>query len=147
MVAVLAGLLLPDLAVSQRPVTWAGNARLRTDPRVAAVVVRGTIDAGWHIYAVRQPPGGPQATRLSVPTGSNLRLDSIAESPVQSGYDSTFAMQVLKHRSRVELRGMIVAEAPIRSDTVVVLRVRYQACTAVICLPPRTDTVNVTVRR
>ncbi len=71
--AVCGGQPWPVAAQPENPVVWSFRAP-ENGGKVPAggqtvIEVVATIEPGWHLYAITQPPGGPIATRISVPTG------------------------------------------------------------------------------
>lgn len=108
---------------------------------VAHVTIEAVIQTGWHIYSVTQPPGGPYATRISVPDGQPFVAvgTATAITPPHVSFDDAFKMNVQLHEKAasfdVPVRLADVAHAG--GDSVRV-NVRYQVCNASLCLPPQT---------
>src|SRR5204863_10137108 len=83
--ALLLVLFLPILAHAQNPAKWS----LAPDPRSTAlktgdkikVTLKAEIEAGWHLYALEQPEGGPIATTIKATEGKQFAIDGKIESP------------------------------------------------------------------
>lgn len=127
----------------------AGARPLGTD-RDAAVrdlYVRGTIRSGWHIYAVDQGPGGPVPTRITLPEGQPFKVAGTVTpiSRPETAMDASFGLQVSMHRDsavfRVPVRLIAPGAAARNGMDSVRVAIRYQACNATTCMPPRTVTV------
>ena len=132
--------------VSQQPVHWRlARASERVVPPGGrlGLSLSAAIDAGWHIYSLTQPTGGPFATRITVSEGGPLRLDGVIQAPPPERLDDlSFGMVIQSYRRAVTFRlAARLAGNPLQ-DTAVVL-VRYQACNGRICLLPRTDSVRL----
>ena len=133
-------------AASQQPVHWrlsAAPARVPPPGGRLGLSLSAAIDAGWHIYSLSQPPGGPLATRITVSEGGPLRLDGVIQAPPPERLDDlSFGMVIQSYRGAVTFRIPARVAGDPRCDTAVVL-VRYQACNGRICLLPRTDSVRL----
>ncbi len=107
------------------------------------------IQAGWHLYALQEPSGGPIATTISLAETKGFKLGSVTGTKPQTSFDPNFEMQVGLYSERAEftLPVTILPDAPIGSQTLTV-QVRYQACNDKICLPPKAEklTVQIDVR-
>jgi hypothetical protein len=132
-------------AAAQTPVHWTvapipGPVR---DGTVSNVKIDATIQAGWHIYSITQPPGGPYATRISVPDGQSFAAAGNPRVLLQAhiAFDSAFKMKVQLHEKAasfdVPVRFIGNAATGATGDSVHV-NVRYQVCNASLCLPPQT---------
>ncbi len=141
-------------ALAQRPnevVTWKGSlpvpAALRPGAKVTAKL-EAKIQAGWHVYSISQPPGGPTPTVISVPEGQPFRLAGPVAGPVpHSVYDPNFQMQteyyVDSATFRVPLR---VAAGAASGPGKAMIDVIFQTCNDRICLPPATVHVPLSYR-
>ena len=88
------GVLLANLAAAQEdPIKWS----LAKTPASAAagqtfrIDLTATIDEGWHLYSISQPPGGPITTRISVAKDQPFTLAGAidAVSPLDENRPST----------------------------------------------------------
>src|SRR5262245_14073031 len=53
-----------DPAGSEKEVTITSQFTAPTSERPAVLMITARIAQGWHIYAITQPPGGPQPTTI-----------------------------------------------------------------------------------
>lgn len=128
---------------AQTPVHWSA-APIHADVQngtVTNVRIDGTIQKGWHIYAITQPAGGPYATRISVPDGQSFAAAGSPKPllPPHVAFDDAFKMNVQLHEKAASF------DVPVRftgsgsatGDSARV-NVRYQVCNSSLCLPPQT---------
>lgn len=112
------------------------------------VALTGDIDVGWHVYAFPQPPDSPIiATQVTVPDGQPLALSGeIAPPKAESLMDPTTGKPTAVYTNSVtiDLPLRVARKAPAGKQHLV-MDVLYQACNNRLCLPPRTDKVNLPV--
>src|SRR5262245_1460174 len=125
-------------------------------PRVAPTVrpgdtltvrVDGTIPIGWHLYSITQPPGGPVATTVDVGPSSLVRLRAAVKAPVPTpAPDPNFGIETEWYEDSVTFRiPLRVSRDATPGKRAIEVRIGYQTCTALYCLPPTEDTVRVAV--
>lgn len=136
-------------AGQQRPVVWTAVPPGRAVPAggVATVRLTATIDPGWHLYSITQGPGGPIPTRIALAPGQQFVLADSVRGPAPTRRpDPNFGIDVETYERAVTfaLRLRASSEAAPGTDTVVI-KARYQACNATLCLPPRTEAISVTL--
>ena len=104
------------------------------------------IDPGWHLYALDQEEGGPIPTEISLAGQSYLSLGTIhASKPIQL-FDPNFNKRVNLYIEKAEFSlPLTVATEATPGRQHAALHVRYQSCNEVMCLPPRTATVDLAV--
>src|SRR4051812_34900245 len=78
-------LLVPLGLFAQEPAKWTlsiepATGELKTGERSTGKL-KADIDAGWHLYALEQPAGGPIATTIKISEGSPFALNGKIESP------------------------------------------------------------------
>jgi len=98
------------------------------------------ISAGWHIYSLSQPPGGPSRTRISLDVDKVFKSAGSTTGPKpQTHFDPNFEISAETHQGTVQFGIPVKISAEAASErrrlTVAFL---YQACTEISCLPPRT---------
>lgn len=109
--------------------------------RAGRLDVAAEVPAGWHIFSLTQPPGGPLATKLTLDPASPIRLTGeFVAAPAPSARIDELAfkgLRVEEHEGRVvwsapfELNpGADPAQLSIRGT------VRAMRCMATTCLPP-----------
>ncbi len=132
---------------SQDPVHW--SARLHEGDigpgQTIKVGVNAAIDSGWYIYSITQGPGGPVATRISVPDDQPFLLDGeVTGSSPTERHDQNFDMQVEVHEGAVAYVVPVTIAAPVDpARPRIRVNARYQACTNRICLPAQTERLTV----
>jgi len=109
-----------------------------------ALTISGQIDPGWHLYAMEEPDGGPIATVVGLTEGDPADLLSVDESRPILIDDPLFHMRTGFFRSAVDftLHLRVDPSAKPGPNSLHVL-IRFQSCNDQVCLPPRTDTLEV----
>jgi len=144
-------LLVPtaSIAAAKAPVVW----NVKQSPAKAvkrgakfSVTVAGQIDPGWHLYAMEEPQGGPVATVVALAEGDPADLTRVEESKPKKLPDPVFQQPTgfFEGSAAFTLHLTLDKSASPGAQTLHVL-IRYQSCNDRLCLPPRTDTVNVPV--
>lgn len=122
------------------PVSWRASLSPATLELggTAAMRVEASIDAGWHVYSATQAGGGPIPTTVKLVENRILTsAGKLRQGAFETKRDPVFDMEVqtFSHQAWLEL--------PVRVDSGVStgtheaqVRVRYQACSARVCLPP-----------
>ncbi|HEX8636693.1 MAG TPA: protein-disulfide reductase DsbD N-terminal domain-containing protein, partial [Pyrinomonadaceae bacterium] len=131
------------------PVTWTLNAPAkavksggRFDARLTA-----NIGGGWHLYSLTQPPGGPNATRISAASEPTFKLAGAIKSPKPKvEFDENFGINTESYTDGVTFTIPLqaAADVPAGKQTLGV-NVRFQVCNETTCLPPRTVKVETIV--
>ena len=131
-------------AHAQNPVKWSAAAKT-LDARageVARVELKATLENGWHIYAPTTPAGGPIPTKIELVPGSKASIaGKIAQPKPIRKMDVGFGIETDTFEKSVTFSVPIKisrdAKTPLKSS----FRVRFQACNARVCLPPKTISV------
>lgn len=143
---VLSNLLLffAAAALCQKPeevAKWSGHYQATTGQMQA--ILSATIAPGWHVYSITQPPGGPNATTVTVPAGQGFeRKGDITGTKPESAFDPNFQMKTEFYQNAVHLQVPLVSTGNSAAQTVQV-EVRFQACNDRLCLPPKTMRLNL----
>jgi len=138
--------------LSLRPVKWTlvgGSApRQIVSGRTVPLTLQAEIAKGWHIYSLTQKPGGPIPLRIEIAGVADVVVRGIIKAPVpERAFDKNFGIETevysgtphftipvgVSGRSQAGLRKVQVAA-------------RYQVCSETLCLPARTDKVDVSLR-
>ncbi|MBE3072961.1 MAG: thioredoxin family protein [Acidobacteria bacterium] len=130
---------------------------LRLAPGTAAVApgstfrvqLVATMDEGWHLYSITQPPGGPIATRITVSKGQVVALDGKIDAPApRVTFDQNFGLDTELYDGEVTfvLPLRVAADASAGSQKITV-ETYYQTCNDQFCLPPKTvkTAVEITI--
>lgn len=143
--AVLTALSAP-VAHAQNPVTWSLDSdvkgrQLKSGDSFSATL-KARIEDSWHLYAVDQPDGGPLPTRITVPDGLPLEIDGKIASPKPiTEFDPNFNIDTKFFKTSAEFVARLTAKSAFAGDDLA-LNVRFMACQATFCLPPRTVKVS-----
>jgi thiol:disulfide interchange protein DsbD len=131
-------------AFAQDPIRWsirrvpdAKPVKPADSGKQLTVVVTAQIDPGWHLYALTQVPGGPQATAISVAPPVFAINGAIEASDTRREIDPNFNIETEFHENRATF-GVPVRSAENTKPGRHPLRVTvsYQTCDDRICLPP-----------
>jgi thiol:disulfide interchange protein len=134
----------PPGSALERPATWSMTAELVPgSPDRLRLVLGAEVEQGWYLYALSQPPGGPQPLEIHLPRGSGFRIYGEIMAPRPRTFpDRAFNLFTSIHRGSVSFTVPATAEAPSLEGREVTAHVLYQTCNERYCLPPRTDTVT-----
>ena len=146
----------PSVAVrfglSIRPVRWTvvgGNSpREVVSGRTVGVTVQADIAKGWHIYSLTQKPGGPIPLTIHLVNPADVLIRGIIKAPTPERiFDKNFGMETELYSGSP--RFTIPIGVPGRTLTgtrKLQIAARYQVCSATLCLPARTDRLDLTLR-
>ncbi|UEG53930.1 protein-disulfide reductase DsbD N-terminal domain-containing protein [Mucilaginibacter daejeonensis] len=125
----------------ETPVKWSYAAK-RISPTEAVILVKATIDAGWHIYSQNVKEGGPVATSFTFPPSKDYVLvgKPMEPKPVTK-YEDAFKMNVSYFENSAIFQQRIKLKKA--GATTVKGKVEYMTCNDRKCLPP--DEVEFTV--
>ena len=142
-------LLVARDASAQTPVHWtlAPAASAKAEPgQPLAMVLTAKIDDGWHLYAMAEPPGPIPLTLAIDKSGPFSLAGSIAESAPSKKFDPNFNVMTEFHEDAATfaLPMTIAPDAP-RGPTPFRLTVNFQACNAQFCLPPKDETLEISI--
>jgi DsbC/DsbD-like thiol-disulfide interchange protein len=137
--------------VSLRPVRWTvvggGSTRDVVPGRTLPITIQAEIAKGWHIYSLTQKPGGPIPLRLEL-VGDSVFVRGIVKAPKPDRtFDKNFGIETELYSGNPKFT--IPVAVPGHSPTGIrrfQIAARYQVCSDKLCLPPRTDKLDVTVR-
>ncbi|MEZ5316972.1 MAG: cytochrome c biogenesis protein CcdA [Vicinamibacterales bacterium] len=141
-------LALAAPAAAQSPVRWTLSVDAGTDVRPGVsfeATLAARVDAGWHLYALTQPPGGPQALVIAVPADAAFALGERVIGPLPFiDFDPNFGIDTQYHTDAAEFFVPLVAR-PASGDAEIALDVTFQTCTDRYCLPPATEHLRLPV--
>jgi len=144
---------LPADAQIPNPVNL--SAKLDPNPvkpdQSAKVTVSAKIDAGWHLYSLTQPAGGPRPTKVTIDETGPFKADGKATQPKPKvAADPNFSLpgqppfmtETFDGEVNFTLPVKVAADAPVGAQKLVV-KFYYQVCDDHQCLPPRTKPIEV----
>jgi len=139
-------------AFAQNPVKWSAVVRTSDVRRgeVATVELRAQLEAGYHIYAPTTPSGGPIPTKIELAPNPNVKIaGAIAQPAPIRKLDKGFGVttETFEKAATFAVPIQIARDAkPAGADKVEgAFNVRFQACNARLCLPPKTVSVPFTI--
>jgi len=141
-----------ESGLSLRPVKWSvvgGSAPLRiVSGRTVPLTLQADIAKGWHIYSLSQKPGGPIPLRIELLGAADVVVRGIIKAPQPDrAFDKNFGIETEVYSGSPQF--IVPVGVPGRSLTGnrrFQVAARYQVCSETLCLPPRTDKVDVSLR-
>jgi DsbC/DsbD-like thiol-disulfide interchange protein len=141
--AIIAALFLTIGAYAQivTPVKWAYAAK-KTGPTEVTVLLKASIDAGWHIYSQNVKEGGPIKTSFAFAKSKDYILvgKTIEPKPITK-YEDAFKMNVSYFEKEVVFQQKIKLKSA--NITAIKGQLEYMTCNNQKCLPP--EDVNFTI--
>ncbi|HUR00603.1 MAG TPA: protein-disulfide reductase DsbD N-terminal domain-containing protein [Gemmatimonadaceae bacterium] len=136
-------------AASIRPVKWTvlggSGARSVVSGRSSDIQLRADIANGWHIYSLNQRPGGPIPLRLKLSRSADVSIRGLIKAPKPArSFDKNFGIETELYSGSPVFS--VPVAVPANSSTGVrkfQIEARYQVCSDNLCLPPRTDKLDV----
>lgn len=148
LVAAIAGLAMASRAAAQEdPVAWtlAKTPASATAGQTFRIQLTATIEAGWHVYSVSQPPP-PIATRISLPKGQPFTLDGVVDAPAPHvAFDAGFGIDTESYAESAVFTLPIKVSAQASGRQVLRVQAYYQTCNDKFCLPPKTVTLETPI--
>jgi len=144
----LAALLIATTTFGQihEPVKWTQELKV-TGKNTADIIIQAKIDAGWHLYGMNLPKGGPRATSIVFETMENAKKvgEIQATSKLLKAYDSNFKMELNWYAKEAHFSQKIsfteVSKVSIKGS------IEYMACNDQSCLPPSKEPFKLGVSK
>lgn len=115
------------------PVKWAYASKKLKDGS-AVILIKASIDKGWHIYSQTVKDGGPVKTSFKFsPDAAYLPVGITAAPKPASRYEKAFDMQVEFYENSVVFQQRVKLNKP---AALVKGTIQYMACSDRQCLPP-----------
>ncbi len=126
--------LVPLQAQIENPVSWSFDSKPTADDHFQ-VIVKATIEEGWHLYSQFMDEGGPIPTSIHFEENTDITLKGNAEEigEKESGYDELFDMEVAYFSNAVTFEQELTAN---KLPTTVTGYVEFMVCDDEKCLPP-----------
>jgi DsbC/DsbD-like thiol-disulfide interchange protein len=138
--------------LSLRPVRWSvvGGSTPHdvVSGRTVPITLQAVIAKGWHIYSLTQKPGGPIPLRLELVGAADVVMRGVVDAPKpERTFDKNFGIETELYSGtpRFTVPVGVSGKSPsgIRKFQI---GARYQVCSDKVCLPPRTDKLDVAIR-
>lgn len=124
------------------PVKWSYLAK-KTSKTEAILMIRATMDHGWHIYSQTVPDGGPIRTSFSFKPAKTFSLvGTMVEPKPITKFEKTFDMSVSYFEKTVTFQQKIKVSA---GKILIKGSVEFATCNDVGCLPPETISFSIPV--
>jgi len=138
--------------LSVRPVKWTvvggSSPREVASGRTVPLTLRADIAKGWHIYSLTQKPGGPIPLRIDLLGAADVVIRGVIRAPQPERiFDKNFGIETELYSGSPTFT--IPVGVPGRSPSGVRkfhVAARYQVCSETLCLPARTDKLDVALR-
>ncbi|WP_158827559.1 protein-disulfide reductase DsbD N-terminal domain-containing protein [Mucilaginibacter lacusdianchii] len=126
------------------PVKWAYAAK-RISKTEAVVMMRATVDDGWHIYSQHVADGGPVKTTFTFTASPNYAIaGKTVEPKAITKYEKAFGMNVsyFEHSVIFQQRVRLMSAGPVTVKGTL----EYMTCNDEKCLPPDNVTFAVAIK-
>ena len=127
-------LALPLCAQIYDPVKWTFEQKQLSETE-GEIILKATIDEGWHLYGTQLPEDGPIATSFTFEALQNVQLDGeiIAPDGLIKKYDPQFEMEL----NWYEKSAVFVQKIKYTGENPAIQGyVNFMACNDETCLPP-----------
>lgn len=143
MLLITCALLSARASAQEHPIQWT-LVKPPTEVKQGAPFtarLHAVIPAGWHLYSITQPPGGPVATVISLPAGSSFLLAEKVRAPDPDvALDPNFNIPTETYIDSVTIPVRLNAHT--KGTTKLAIVIAYQTCTNRFCLPPTADVIE-----
>jgi Disulphide bond corrector protein DsbC len=152
-IAVAAATLLINAAckreqpeVAPNPVKWSTDTLVLRVGVVDTVHLRATVDTGWYVYSLTQRSGGPTAMTIAVEPPFQL-VGRVRNPQAVVVFDKQFGIDTERYQGAASFAVPIQLTSSTGSPPgTLTLKVRYQTCSDILCLPAKTVNVAVPVK-
>jgi thiol:disulfide interchange protein DsbD len=143
-------LLLSGSALAQKldPIHWTLSSDTTKAPPGSSIPLKlsAKLDEGWHLYSLTTPKGGPIPTTAGLAENPAVAGFKIYQPKPERKFDPNFNLDTETFEKEV----VFWMVADLKKDAnpsplELTAQVRYQACDAKQCLPPRKKTASFTV--
>ena len=117
------------------PVKWTVEQK-NTSDKTADIIIRATIDEGWHLYGLKLPTGGPHPTLVVFEKVGNANKAGEIQAPSKllKEFDANFNMELNWYKSEAvfiqKIKFVDVSKVKIKGY------IEFMACNDKSCLPP-----------
>jgi thiol:disulfide interchange protein DsbD len=132
-------------AQQQDPLSWSAKYEAVND-KEGKIVVTAIIQKGWHTYSQRETDAGPIPTTFSFTPSKNYALKGKAEETgAHEEFDKAFEakLHVFHDKALFTQRIAVTSSQPFT----IPFTVEYMSCNDMMCLPPKTATLQVRVQK
>lgn len=125
------------------PVKWSYAAK-KTSKTEAVLLIKATIDNGWHIYSTQQKEGGPIKTSFVFTPSKDYAINgALTEPKSTTKFEQVFKMNVSYFEKAVVFQQKIKLKA---TQTNIKGKIEYMVCNDKQCLPPEDVDFSIPVK-
>ena len=124
------------------PIKWSFELK-NTGKTTADIILKATIDEGWHLYGMNIPEGGPRPTSFVFEGVQNAKLEGKvqSQSKLKEVYDPNFDMKLNWYANQaVFVQKISFTDA---AKVRVTGYVEFMACDDQSCLPPAQESFDL----
>lgn len=126
-----------------QPVKWSYAAK-KISKTEAVLLIKATIDNGWHIYSTHQKEGGPVKTSVTfTPSKDYVINGALAEPKPVTKFEKVFNLNVSYFEKTVIFQQKIKLK---KDQTSIKGQLEYMVCNDKQCLPPDNVDFNISVK-
>ena len=143
-----AALAQPADPAGAATVSWSAQSAAATKPggRVT-LILNGSAQPGWHVYALKQAAGGPTPLLVSLDAnGGAVSNGAVTGSAPIKFHDPAFDLDTQFYTGAFSLSVPVRLKPHLAAGhQEIALSVRFQTCNGRICQPPKTVQLSVPV--
>lgn len=126
-----------------KPVKWSYAAK-KIDKTQAVLLLKATIDKGWHIYSNQQKDGGPVKTSFTFTPAKDYTVNgAVAEPKPITKFEKAFNMNVSYFENTVVFQQKIKLR---KDQTNIKGKIEYMVCNDKQCLPPEDVDFSIPIK-
>jgi len=124
-------------------VKWAEGVK-KISATEAVILIKATIDEGWHIYSVNQKEGGPVKTTITLSPSKVFSLVGKTTEPTPvTKFEKSFGINVSYFENSVVFQQKVKLKA---KQTIVKGKIEFMTCNDQKCLPPEDIDFSVAIK-
>ena len=131
------------LSQQKDPVKWSARYA-STGEKTGEIHITGTIEKGWHTYSQRATDAGPVPTRITLAPSEQYKASG---EPEEMGaveeLDPAFEAKLFVFHEKAEFKQKINLSGQV--PLIIPITVEYMSCNNMMCLPPKTVSLQVQV--
>src|SRR4249919_1339855 len=132
-------------AQSQEPVFWTAVYKATND-KEGEIIITGTLQKDWHTYSTRPTDAGPIPTSVTFKSSKEYSLEGkLSETGAKEELDPAFDAKLYVFHEKAEFRQKVRLKSSVPAT--VPVSIEFMACNNMMCLPPRTVTLQVKLQK
>lgn len=134
-------------AQSPSPIKWRTTVKM-LDDRDGILTIRAVIEKGWHLYGTKLPEGGPKPTTFDFAESRGVKFIGAFEpnaKPIEKE-DAVFGTKLSWWAKNVTFTRKFRLSGDIK-DAVISGKITFMGCNDETCMPPRTETVTLKLKK